>query len=341
MPQSGSLARQLDVAPSITTLMKAERRPIAKDEVYAVEYIRRMRGGSQSRLIRCSDRARYVVKVQNNPLGKRTLANELLGNLLATRLSLPTAKSAVVQVSKEFIQSNEEMVIELLRGREPMHPGPCFGSRFLQAEKPTPPGIDPLHTVTCHLTAGRGHMIENITDVAGFLVFDKWTGNIDRRQTIAVRSNTPGYYRAVMIDQGFCFSGDQWTFRDSPLYGIDLYRSALKWIPSFSIFELWLDRLEHIIDRRVIETAANKIPPQWYDNDRESLQRLLDRLDSRRAHVADLVWSAWEYARKEFPNWKVSRNRIAKLCSNDARQLRLADFDTTATNELGRCGGKV
>src|SRR5580704_13095757 len=51
----------------------------------AVEQVRRMRGGAQSHLMRCSNQAYYVVKFQNNPQGLRILANELLGTRLAAR----------------------------------------------------------------------------------------------------------------------------------------------------------------------------------------------------------------------------------------------------------------
>src|SRR5713226_6417980 len=61
--------------------------------LYAVEEVRRMRGGSQSHLMRCSDGNYYVVKFQNNPQHRRILVNELLGTRLARRLGLPT-KSA-------------------------------------------------------------------------------------------------------------------------------------------------------------------------------------------------------------------------------------------------------
>jgi hypothetical protein len=47
-----------------------------------VQHVRRMRGGSQSHLMRASDGHFYVVKFQNNPQHLRVLANEMF----ATRL---------------------------------------------------------------------------------------------------------------------------------------------------------------------------------------------------------------------------------------------------------------
>ena len=324
MHQFENAARQIDVEAGSKVLMKASRRPASKDEVHAVEYIRRMGGGSQACLLRCSDGARYVVKVQNNPQGKRILVNELLGTLLAARLALPTAKTAVVNVSKEFINTNEEMVIQLGRAREPIHSGSCFGSRYLPCERSAPPRTNPLVAIHALLGNDQAHVVENITDVAGILVFDKWTGNTDGRQTIAVQSANPGYFKAIMIDQGFCFNGENWDFKDFPRHSTNLYNAVWKWIPSFSMFEIWFDRLNHVIDAALLETLANKIPPEWYNNDREALQRLLQLLDSRRNQVAGLVLAAWKKIRADRTP---SRYRLSEPGPNDVRRNRYGDID--------------
>jgi hypothetical protein len=51
--------------------------------IAAVQHIRRMRGGAQGQLMRCSDDHSYVVKFRNNPQHHRILANELLATRLA------------------------------------------------------------------------------------------------------------------------------------------------------------------------------------------------------------------------------------------------------------------
>ena len=165
--------------------------------------------------------------------------------------------------------------------------------------------------------------MENITDVAGILVFDKWTGNTDGRQTIAVQSANPGYFKAIMIDQGFCFNGENWDFKDFPRHSTNLYNAVWKWIPSFSMFEIWFDRLNHVIDAALLETLANKIPPEWYNNDREALQRLLQLLDSRRNQVAGLVLAAWK-----------KYERIAHLPVIGSPSLDLTMLDETGTETL-------
>src|SRR5580692_8422977 len=89
----------------------------------ALEQIRRMRGGAQSHLMRCSDENYYVVKFQNNPQHRRVLVNELLGTRLASRLGLPTAPVSVVEVGAELIRLTPELWIELPRSRTPCAAG--------------------------------------------------------------------------------------------------------------------------------------------------------------------------------------------------------------------------
>src|SRR5271169_5807551 len=96
----------------------------------AIEYIRRMRGGAQSHLLRCSDQSYYVVKFQNNPQHLRVLANELLGTRLAARLGLPVPRVEVVEVGPELISGSAELVVQLGRSRMPCQAGFQFGSRY-------------------------------------------------------------------------------------------------------------------------------------------------------------------------------------------------------------------
>jgi hypothetical protein len=79
--------------------------------VYALEQIRRMRGGSQAHLMRCSDKHYYVVKFQNNPQDRRVLVNELLGTLLARLLGLPTTSTAREYVYDELIGLSRTLCI--------------------------------------------------------------------------------------------------------------------------------------------------------------------------------------------------------------------------------------
>ena len=115
----------------------------------------------------CSDGNYYVVKFQNNPQHRRVLVNELLGTRMASRLGLPTAPVAVVQVNADLIRLTPELCIELPRSRTPCQPGLQFASRY--------PGDPRLLTLHDFLPDEKLQEVENLHDFAGMLVFDKWT----------------------------------------------------------------------------------------------------------------------------------------------------------------------
>ena len=167
----------------------------------AMEQIRRMRGGAQSHLMRCSDGNYYVVKFQNNPQHPRVLVNEMLGTRLASRLGLPTTPAAVIEVSEELIQLTPDLCIEMPRQRIPCKPGKQFGSRY--------PGDPSRLTLLDFLPDPQLERVENLHEFAGILVFDKWTCNTNGKQTLFQRETREGPdspYQAIMIAQGFALT---------------------------------------------------------------------------------------------------------------------------------------
>src|SRR5437667_11647069 len=96
----------------------------------ALEQIRRMRGGAQSHLMRCSDGHYYVVNFQNNRQHRRILVNELLGTRLAARLGLPTTPAAIVSVSEGLIGLTPDLHMQLPRACPPCRAGLQFWSRY-------------------------------------------------------------------------------------------------------------------------------------------------------------------------------------------------------------------
>jgi hypothetical protein len=261
----------------------------------AVEHIRRMRGGSQAHFMRCSDGHYYVVKFQGNPQGTRILANELLGTRLANRLGLPTAISSVVLVSEELILYSREMVFEVARGTIPCTAGLCFGSRYPVDPRKTPVNDILPRSLFCDL--------ENISDFCGMLVFDKWTCNTDGRQAVFFRKRQNSPFRAVMIDQGFCFNGPAWDFHDAPLRSLYHSHLAYEQVRGMDDFEPWLTRLETEINEDVLFEIASDVPPEWYASDSASMQSLLERLNRRRSKVRDLLLLACQTSSHIFPNW--------------------------------------
>src|SRR6202790_4910412 len=267
----------------------------------ALEQIRRMRGGAQSHLMRCSDGHYYVVKFQNNPQHRRILVNELLGTRLAARLGLPTPPVAILDVSAELVRLTPELAMELPRSRTPCVPGLQFGSRY--------PGDPRRLTLHDFLPDEQLRQVENVHEFAGMLVFDKWTCNTNGRQTIFSRvtpeeirrgsiSPQPGpgaedasSYKTMMIDQGFCFNAGEWNYPDAPLRGLYARNRVYEGVTGMESFAPWLDRLDRGITGRVLEKIREEIPPAWYgnDDDYDAVTKLLEQLYRRKTRVPELL----------------------------------------------------
>ena len=290
------------------------------ETLFVVEQIRRMRGGSQSHLMRCRGDAYYVVKFQGNPQGTRILVNEMLGTMLAARMGLPTTPVAVCYVSEKLIELTEDLCVETSHQRIPCRPGRQFGSRF---------PLDP-HRVTVFdfLPDKQLRGPTNFSAFLGMLVFDKWTCNTDGRQTIFYPTEVGGPfylsavgdpyqcviggpYKTEMIDQGFCFNGKEWNFPDAPLRGLYARYAVYESVRGLDDFEPWIASLELEITESVLMDIAKAIPPEWYDGDWDCLQRLLERLYLRRSKVRELLWDAWETRPYAFPNWTKGISHVA------------------------------
>jgi len=300
--------------------------------IKALEQIRRMRGGAQSHLMRCSDGNYYVVKFQNNPQHRRILVNELLGTRLASRLGLPTAPVEVVEVGAELIRLTPELCIELPRSRTPCAAGLQFGSRY-----PGDPRQMALHDF---LPDEKLREVRNLHDFAGMLVFDKWVCNTNGRQTVffeeAPRTGegTPSAtaagatqgevargtlareeashgetgrgraYKTVMIDQGFCFNAGEWNFPDAPLRGLYARSRVYEGVTGMDSFGPWLERLEKRITEKVLGELAEEIPPGWYEDDYDAVLRVLEQLHRRKPRVEELILSAKSSNRQPFASWR-------------------------------------
>ncbi|HUL35653.1 MAG TPA: HipA family kinase [Candidatus Eisenbacteria bacterium] len=288
--------------------------------VRALEQIRRMRGGAQSHLMRCSDGCFYVVKFQNNPQHPRVLVNELLGTRLASRLGLTTAPVEVVEVDAELIRLTPELCIELPRSRTACAAGLQFGSRY--------PGDPRELTLHDFLPDEKLREVENLHEFAGMLVFDKWTCNTNGRQTIffeqASRTGPatgkrdriptgdamPGAaergpaYRTEMIDQGFCFNAGEWNFPDAPLRGLYARNRVYEGVIGMESFGPWLERLERNITEKALAQIVEEIPPAWYADEYDAVLRLVEQLQRRKRRVEELILSAKNSNRAPFANWR-------------------------------------
>src|ERR1700739_4294748 len=82
-------------ASASSCLRFAFSREVRTAPIEAVQHVRKMRGGSQAHLLRCSDGGYYVTKFQGNPQHTRILANEMFATRAGLWLSLPMPAVAI------------------------------------------------------------------------------------------------------------------------------------------------------------------------------------------------------------------------------------------------------
>ena len=260
----------------------------------AVQHVKRMRGGAQGHLMRCSDGHLYVVKFQNNPQHLRVLANELLATRLAERIDLPVPATEIVEVDDWLIQHTPELRVELPGKTIACCAGLQFGSRYVCAPHE---GL-----VYDYLPEAMLSEVRNLDKFAGMLALDKWTCNANGRQAAFWKKRREQKFTATFIDQGYCFNAGEWTFPDAPLRGVygrnDVYRNVTGW----RSFDPWLDRIGKFSEDSIAEIAGI-IPPEWY-GEWDDLEKLVESLIRRRTRVPELIASFMNSSRRPFENWK-------------------------------------
>jgi hypothetical protein len=254
-----------------------------------------MRGGAQSQLMLADDGALWVVKFQNNPQHLRVLANELIATRLAESVGLTVPKCDVVEVSEWLVKHSPGMTLDTGRGgRERCAAGLQFGSRFVG-------GLMPGQVVD-YLPEGQLNELRNPAEFCGMLAVDKWTGNCNGRQAVFERKPRERKYRAIFIDQGFCFNAGDWTFPDAPLRGVFARNSVYRRVTGWESFEPWLSRVEKF-DADTLWRIAEAVPPEWYGGNLATIERLMETMLVRRSKVRELITAFRHSGREPFPNW--------------------------------------
>jgi len=266
--------------------------------VLAVQAIRKMRGGAQSQLMLGADGNLWVVKFQNNPQHIRVLANELIATRLAAAAGLTVPQADVVEVTPWLAANTDGMFFELGSGqRARCTPGLHFGSRFAG-------GLMPGQVVD-YLPEPQLDELSNRAEFAGILALDKWAGNCNGRQAVFSRRHRERRYRAIFIDQGFCFNAGEWTFPDAPLRGAYPRNSVYRRVTGWASFSPWLERIESMPPETLWQIAES-VPPQWYGGDLAALERLMEQMLHRRSRVRELLLSFRDSNRNPFPLWAPS-----------------------------------
>jgi hypothetical protein len=282
----------------------------------AVQAIRPMRGGAQSQLMLGSDGNLWVVKFRNNPQHLRVLANELIATRIAEALRLSVPKTDVVEVSEWLIDHSPGMMVDAGRGaRVRCEAGLQFGSQFVG-------GLMPGQVVD-YLPEPQMEEVRNLAEFAGMLVVDKWTGNCNGRQAVFERRPRERRYRAIFIDQGYCFNAGEWTFPDSPMRGVFARNQVYRNITGWESFEPWLSRME-ALPAETLWKIAEQVPPDWYGGDPATIERLMETLLRRKGRVRELLDGFRLSSREPFPQW--GKKDATVLLSRSAASAGATEF---------------
>ncbi len=275
--------------------------------VNALRLIRKLRGGAQAHLLEADDGNYYVVKFIENPQHRRILVNEWIASVFLEYLQILAPPAAIVNLSEQFLQENEDVCMTLGSRRITPSAGWHFGSRF-----PGDPAKLAVYDFLPDVILGK---VENLNQFLGVLVFDRWAGNADARQSVFFRarlkawSPAPGPhplkqgFLSLMIDHGYVFGGPNWEFADAPMQGLYFRPLVYDRVRSLDDFQPWLDRVIHFPEE-VVDQALKTVPRQWYRGEEEGLERLLERLLARKKRVPELIEECGKARTNPFPHWQ-------------------------------------
>ncbi len=248
-----------------------------------------MRGNTQAHLIEADDGLCYVVKFKNNPQHRRILINEFLGSAILRRLNISTPTSVVINVSTHFLAENADVYIECDSQRFPVEVGWHFGSLY--------PGHPLVTSVYDFIPASLFGRVTNGHDFAGAFVFDRWTANSDRRQSVYTRTrwdtsvahpHSLAQYLALMIDNGSIFNGRHWNFPDPPIQHLyDRPKSHIT--PLLVDIEFWMQSVRSFPEC-VIQQAVQDIPSDWMLDQERALAQLISELLDRRRRIEEFIY---------------------------------------------------
>lgn len=237
-----------------------------------------MRGGTQAHRFLCNDGHQYVVKFQNNPLGKRVLVNEWIGAKLLHAFDLRAAHAAIVNLPPP---AADGCTIEGLTDSVAPAEGLCFGSRC-----PANPETTALYDLLPDC------LLETINrkDFLGALVFDQWLGHVDRRQAVFHRDVTTRRLVATLIDNSHILGASTWSLPDAPSLASLYHRSVVyRDLLRLGHLDEWIERVADFSPDQLYLVFAS-VPQDWISEpDRHEYERLFEVLVARRHRVQDWV----------------------------------------------------
>jgi hypothetical protein len=242
----------------------------------AVKYLGNVGVGVTSpQLFRANDRKIYVVKLQNNRVSSKVLANEILAAKFGEIMGLCFPASGIIEITEKIVQENRQLIeLGAISG---LH----FASRFLNRTE----------------YVGKHNLDKavNTVEMAGVILFDHMFHNSDRnsnRKNLLLRQEDDGY-KIYAIDNSHLLGSGRWTLGSLNRLGLKIniyyrycYGLLLKNRLSPQDFLPYLERITQLTDEH-IENLVREIPNEWLPNESER-QALTHYIKLRRDMVEEI-----------------------------------------------------
>jgi hypothetical protein len=244
----------------------------------ANKFIRKMRGGAQSILLRCTDDQYVVVKMAGNPQGPNVLANEFIGSVMSNVAGLPAARGSFVYLSDEFIDRNPAIWFETPEGSCRPEAGIHFGSLFLGE-------LDGVGRPTDYISRSKIPLIQNRSAFLGMYIMDVWANHQDNRQAILIDTTGERNLEVRFVDHGHMFAGPHWKFseRTGLAYHLESSIYSNLWEPA--LVAGWISHFENVLPD-ALSQAVSLLPAKWYKG---NINLLYDVLLHRLANLTGLI----------------------------------------------------
>lgn len=278
--------------------------------ITATRWIRAMSGGTQSQMCEADDGHTYVVKSCWNPQGRRTLVNEWIANELYRHCGLSVAVGIPIRIAGTVLADLCKLPSPRYWNLDPsftLH----FGSQL-----PVNPEQEAIYDF---VPAQLLRSVMNLQHFLGALVLDCWLANVDVRQSVFFRGTPKRWVEnsmvhsskkgliALMIDNGQCFNGGQWSFKTAQ--PVTPYRAGGVYagVSGLQSFSPWIERIA-AISTNLLDALRTNVPAEWMFQDENALDCLLEDLFRRKSLVPRLLSEVHLRTPSAFPNWKAARS---------------------------------
>lgn len=224
---------------------------LGKKPALITQYIRNLRGGSQSILAQASDGLFYVVKFTNNPQGPNLPFNESIGSELYRACGLATPFWKPLLLIDAFIDRNPDCWMQTLDGRLRPASGLCFGSRFL--------GRDGARLFEI-LPGTSFRRVRNHKSFWLAWLIDICAGHSDNRQAIFLDDGT-GNLDAFFVDHGNILGGPKGELRKHFLASRHLDPRIYQSVSSHQL--LTYQRIAGSLDVDRLWNRVQSLPEDW------------------------------------------------------------------------------